>query len=120
VPDPILKPQKGKMWKEEHAALREEFKVSSEFRPWTRDQSHRLHGVPQNFRMRELIDLAWIARLQHTAGKMTPEEARAGFFVDYGQSAARRPWGGNKTMTQGSSAIAMISCLHRFQLTAYL
>jgi hypothetical protein len=81
--------------------LREEFKVSSSYRPWSSKQGIVLRGVPENDRMREVVELAWISRLKSKTADMSDEEARVNYFVDFASSAGRRPWGGPRTMTQG-------------------
>jgi hypothetical protein len=92
---------KGEVWKDDSRVLREELNISMNYKPWSSQHDVRMSGVPENARMRDCIELAWAFRLAKTRGRLSPMDARKGFFVDIAQAVKRKPWGGPKTMTQG-------------------
>lgn len=77
-------------WRQESAKVRSALGMPADSTPWT-GREVRLLGVPRLQRTRDLIDVAWGARLQAMAG--TNEQLASGYYTNLSQNVARRPWG---------------------------
>jgi hypothetical protein len=90
------------MWRMHSAKIRDVMGVSRDFAPWTSRAQAKVQGVLHIERVLDLINVAWIDRLQKLKGQGLHLTAAAdGFFVSIDQAVQRRPWGSQRTSTQG-------------------
>ncbi len=96
----------GDEWKKHCAIMRDTYGKSSNYRPWSSQPGITMRGVPDNARQREVIEIAWIDRLERARKEgLDPMQARVDYYVDFTQAAQRRPWGSAKTLQQGQLAL---------------
>jgi hypothetical protein len=87
-------------WEKHSAAVRAELGVPLRYSPWTSQPHITLSGISKGSekRCRDLIDVAWCARLAANPQADWSELAR-GFYVDISQSVHMRPWRLDRVMT---------------------
>lgn len=89
-------------WRRQSATMREKYKVSPEYSPWS--SQARLRGLTDNPRTRDLVDLAWIARSACFPEFANKAEIAKNFFVNTSQAVGRTPWStGCMTLAQSTT-----------------
>lgn len=69
--------------------------------PWTRQAS--LVGLPDKARLKDLLDVAWGARMFEAESHATRTELARNFWADASQCVSRSPWGlGVRCLAQNS------------------
>jgi hypothetical protein len=89
--------QNNAEWVKQSRAMRQKLGVSQAARPWT--SRAQLCGVAGTQRELDVIDLAWISQCHRKRARTTDNSVAKGFWVNYSQSAARKPWGPVRTVT---------------------
>lgn len=94
-------------WKVHSAVVRDRLRMGATSAPWT--SQAKLTGLPDNARMRDVIDVAWGARREAMPAGSTKSEMARNFFCDPTQSVSRTPW------QEGLAAIAQGSMMYSFE-----
>ncbi len=78
-------------WIQKSTATRNQMKVSPNAAPWTSNPARSLSGLSTTQRVRDLVDVAWLA-YQQAVAKGEPHDDVISWFVDVSQSVSRKPW----------------------------
>jgi hypothetical protein len=78
-------------WREHSASIRSALGVPFVYKPWTTQKHVTLRGVPNTDRARDLLDVAWSARMAACPGSDWQTLAR-GFYCDLSQNVHMKPW----------------------------
>lgn len=92
-------------WQADSAKARRKLGISADFDGWTgrsRPAGVTLNGVPENARVRDILDCAWAVR-QRGNPTLSLHELRKNWFANPSQAVNRSPWGeGSKTICTSS------------------
>ena len=98
-------------WRKHSIDARAKLGVTANFAPWT--QNRALAGVPSLARCHDLIDVAWISRLDSfVRSGRDVSMAAIDFFADVSQAVQRKPWGSMQCLCC-SPLLSLLLCKER-------
>jgi hypothetical protein len=84
--------QQDKVWRKKSAAMREQFAMTQDCKPWTQMAGVQLTGVGQCQRAHDLIDICWEARRNQIGHAQGVEAAKHSLWADISQAVQRLPF----------------------------
>jgi hypothetical protein len=104
LPEEVLAQEKKSYllkWPMHSNSERERLGVPRDYKPWSTRRDTNSLGVPDCKRMRDVLEVAWAARLKEMP-LSSDEDRRRGYYANLTQAVQRRAWGGMHTMLQGT------------------
>ena len=82
----------GPTWEKHSSRIRAELHVEKDSAPWTSKADIRLSGVSNSARQRDLLNVAWEARVAWGKGCKRTDDLKRDFWLDLSQTVTMKPW----------------------------